>query len=333
MAAPDPAIETVQEKKDRWDKAQVILGPVSALITALAISALGLMVQSSLNSNQDKSSKANLYSQLMSSREESESSLRKDMFNSILTNILNGKSNSSLDEKILQLELLTYNFHESLDLMPLFEYLNRLNLEQTKDLQLRKDYQERLFKLGKVISSKQESTLEGVSQQNVFLYVDSSFMRKKNGSVYTDTLTATTQDNVEYWLIQDSTLAPNGKYEKFQQRIEITVLGYDVIQSSADINLRITTTYDDTTVAQKPEEDYRFTLNYFEFPMIDNTRLVENDMRIAVVLNCFDCQAANQPKQRPMYIEMTALYFPGSRAGIKDEPYFDDILAKLLSKQ
>ena len=67
---------------------------------------------------------ARLYSELTSRREESESALRKDMFTSIITSFL-GAGPQTLEQKLLNLELLIYNFHESLNLKPLFLHLER----------------------------------------------------------------------------------------------------------------------------------------------------------------------------------------------------------------
>ena len=67
---------------------------------------------------------ARLYSELISQREESESALRKDMFTSIINSFL-GAGPQTLDQKLLNLELLVYNFHESLNLKPLFLHIER----------------------------------------------------------------------------------------------------------------------------------------------------------------------------------------------------------------
>src|SRR5262249_47243747 len=126
----------------------------------------------------------NLYTELESQREASESGLRKDMFNSILGNILkNAKDAPSLDEKILQLELLTYNFHESLNLIPLCEYLDRLNDSITKNPVQRAQFHDRLVKMGKEVSSEELASLEEVSLHKKFVYID-TFIAIKNSNRY-----------------------------------------------------------------------------------------------------------------------------------------------------
>jgi hypothetical protein len=57
--------------------------------------------------------------------------------------------------------------------------------------------------------------------------------------------------------------------------------------------------------------------------MIDNTRL-PHDQRFAVVLNNFD--AANDSA------DITLAFFPGKYTGLREKPYYDEALAKLLAE-
>src|SRR5690349_7020559 len=149
-----------RKERDAWDKANIILGPVATLMTAVTIAMVSYMASDYLNRNQENEAKTRLYTELMSRREESESALRKDMFTSIINSILSGQS--TLDEKILQLELLAYNFHESLNLTPLFTYLDRRNNLDTKNPKLKTEYKKRLYKMSREVTNKQVASLEGV---------------------------------------------------------------------------------------------------------------------------------------------------------------------------
>src|SRR6202022_4972978 len=73
---------------------------------------------------QTSETNARLYSELTSRREESESALRKDMFTSIINSFLK-EGPATPEQKMLNLELLVYNFHESLNLKPLFLHIER----------------------------------------------------------------------------------------------------------------------------------------------------------------------------------------------------------------
>ena len=65
-----------------------------------------------------------LYSELMTRREEAEGTLRKEMFQSIIGSFFD-PSSTSLETKLLKMELLAQNFHEALDLTPLFQHILR----------------------------------------------------------------------------------------------------------------------------------------------------------------------------------------------------------------
>ena len=92
---------------------------------------LGYWFNSSLNERQQVESNIRLYAEMMGRREEADSNLRKDMFNSILTTFMAKdpsmrlSSEELIRQQILSLELLAYNFHESLDIGPLFKDVQR----------------------------------------------------------------------------------------------------------------------------------------------------------------------------------------------------------------
>lgn len=345
--ATHPKIEPGGSKKDRWEKADVILRPLGALITALTIAYIGWAAQNFLTKNQEKEAKARLFTELMTRREDSESALRKDMFNSILNNILNDKANSTLDEMILEIELLTYNFHESLNLMPLFEYLNRYNNERTSDPNLKKAYRARLIKMSKAIISKQLSSLEAGSQPVPFTYEDTLLNYKTRpeyarNSEYRERIDDLYEQNSDALNGSEKTctfLNPvfNGTtFDTLLHIIRIKILDYDTGDASARVQLTIQTSNPVSSAPPLPPRKTEFTVNYFEFPMIDNTRL-DNDKRLAVVLNDFTSKKydrkSGQPAGKRTRIELKVIYFPGSRASLKERPYFDEIVSKLLQNK
>jgi hypothetical protein len=344
--ATDQKIEHGKAKKDLWEKADIILRPFGALITALTIAFVSYAASDYLSKNQEKEARTKLYTELMTKREESESALRKDMFNSIMNNILKDKFSASLDEKILQLELLTYNFHESLNLMPLFEYLNRSNNEENRDPALRHAYKQRLIKMSKATIAKQISTLEAVSKPITLTYEDTLISYKNNIKYKTDNAFKARIDE----LYEENSTALNGTdpfctysdsvfngktYDSMQQVVRIKILDYDTNAASVKVRLIIQTLYPGKNAALEIPRQTEFMVNYFEFPMIDNTRL-KNDMRLAVVLNSFVSEDrfnnSGQPTGKSNRIELKVIYFPGSRSSLKEKPYFDDIVSKLLLK-
>ncbi len=80
----EPPHVHVPARRDSWDKLAVLVQPLGGLFTALAIGVLGFKSSEFLDRRQAAETNARLYSELMSRREESESALRKDMFQSII---------------------------------------------------------------------------------------------------------------------------------------------------------------------------------------------------------------------------------------------------------
>jgi len=304
MAAKETVNPQPGHKRDFWDKANIILGPIATLMTAVTIALVSYIASGYLNRNQENEAKTRLYTELMSRREESESALRKDMFTSIINSILAGKS--SIDEKILQLELLAYNFHESLNLTPLFTYLDRKNNAETKDYKERAEFKERLYRMSREVTNKQIASLEGVSTIEKFNYCYDTV----NCAGMSATFSCTFQDSLH-----------NGnQWDSLQHIVRLTILQIDTINRNLDVRLNIC-----TRLPGKEDKcaNPAFTIDFFEFPMIDNTRLI-NDKRCAVVMRDFD--TVNK------FIEIDLIFFPGSHSSLKERPYYDDIVAKLLPR-
>lgn len=114
--------------KDRWDKADVLF----KFLAAALIAAFGFFGNQYLQDKQKIDSDIKLYTEIMSNKERAENSLRKDMFGEMLQSFLKRKDAkdesqqttlSKIREMRLSLELLSRNFHESLDMKPLFNHL------------------------------------------------------------------------------------------------------------------------------------------------------------------------------------------------------------------
>lgn len=311
MDSEEPLVPK-KEKRDTWDKIEIILHPIGGLITALTIALVSYYGSAYLNNKQNNDSKIRLYTELMSSREQAESALRKDMFNSILGTIL--KDSHSLDENILQLELLAYNFHESLNLMPLFVYLDR-QIAAEKNIQLKEAYRNRLYKMAGDVISKQISSLEGAAiRETMFITFQGDSVKYKPG--LSQEFTMDWKDSKVFY----DTVKVRNTNNVYKRVVFLKASGYNVDEKRVNVRLDIETSLNNKFVNMVTQE---FTIDYFQFPMIDNTRL-SNDMRCAVVMRDFDF---------PNFIEVDILYFPGSHSSLKEKPYYDEVVKKLLMDQ
>jgi hypothetical protein len=284
--------------RDFWDKLAIILQPLGGLLTALSIALFGYFSSDFLNRRQAIETNTRLYSELMSRREESESSLRKDMFVSIITSFLR-PAGGDIAGDVLNLELLVYNFHESLNLKPLFLDLKRRILKQeaaATSAATRAEYAsfiERLERVARETARKQMIVLEGVGRK-----VDRTIDLTTDPEGTTLETASLTLDGIETSLTVD-VLSVDHKNREFGMSLTVETPDPELGRQTKTAN---------------------FTVSYFDFPMIDNTRL-DRGQRCAVVLNNFSEQSA----------DVTLVLFPGAYASLKEKPYYNEVLESVLS--
>jgi hypothetical protein len=281
------------KQKDGWDKFGVLLQPMGGLLTAIAVAYVGLTGSRVLEDRQSRDSNARLYSELMSRREEAESTLRKDVLGAILQEYLQA-SPSDLDAKVLQLELLSNNFHDSLDLRPLFHDLQR-KLLKSKGTD-REELLARIENLAREVASKQLFTLQGRGA-------------RFGGPVDLAALDAAGAGSVP--LTAEPQTMTIG-----QQSCDIAVLVRSVNRETRNLRVRLEASA--CTGADAQNLNTTFDVGFFDFPIIDNTRLA-NSWRCAVVLT-------NWVED---YAELTTICFPGEYASLKDRPYYEEVIQKL----
>lgn len=296
-----------KKEKDKWDKVDIILKPAVGFLATIAVSALGLLGSDYLKKKeksdmisrermQTMESNVRLYSELMSKREEAESALRKDMFNSIIGSFLRPES-ASFEEKVLNLELLAYNFHESLNLKPLFGYLKKkLTVYKGKD---KDEYALRLNKVAIEIAKKQMLALENAGDEFSRTVVFDRF-----------------HQNPEGFPLPVGTITIDGIERDFR----IVVLKVDA--GAKEIKIRLEVSAPNGPSGEIEVNVTEFWIGYFDFPMIDNIRL-SHDQRCALVLTNFEESSAN----------ITAVGFPGSYASLKEKPQYQEIIQNLLKSK
>ncbi|HEX5818986.1 MAG TPA: hypothetical protein VFY20_08910 [Gemmatimonadales bacterium] len=286
------------DHKDFWDKLQIVLQPLGGLLTAVAVAMLGFMGSSAIDRQQSNEAKLRLYSELMSRREESEATLRKEMFQSIIGSFFDNQQ-ATLDARLLKMELLAQNFHEALNLTPLFQHMRRDIERANVSGAERRSYEDRLVDLAREVTRKQLIVLEAGGQRSNYTVI------------FSDSL----MDGSKSETLEDAELTLDG----IQRRFRITVFKVDTVQRSARMGLEIETPLQ-TGVSQVSAGRYavEFDVGFFSTPMIDNTRL-SNDQRVAVVLT----------DMNPAGASLSLVYFPGSRASLREKPYYEEILKKL----
>jgi hypothetical protein len=293
-----------QKRRDVWDKLAVILQSGGGLLTAVTVAVLGFLgsnylkdreIADTASRERMQANEANIriYTELMSRREEAESALRKDMFVSMIQTFLKPGS-GSLDEKVLNLELLSYNFHESLNLKPLFVYIGKqIHASQGP---AKKEQLERLHRVATEIARKQMLVLEGAGAKFDRI-IDLDSLRKSPGGISVD----------------EASLTLDGITRDF------SLVAQEVDAQSGEIKMRLEVRTPKDTLGNVTTNTAEFWVGFFDFPMIDNTRL-DHDQRCAVVLNALEESSA----------DITVAFFPGSYASLKEKPYYQEVVQNLM---
>ena len=280
------------EPKDRWDKLSVVLHPVGGLLTAIAVAYVGMKGSRVLDQQQARVTNARLYSELMSRREEAESSLRKDMFVSIIQSFLQPRADD-IGSRVLNLELLAYNCHDTLNLKPLFLDLAR-TITVSKDPS-RDVYLQRVYRVGKEVAAKQLFALEGHGR---------SFRR----TIDLEELARQGRAGVE---LDGEPISIEGR----SCQVNLRALSVDPGQPAILVRLEVKA----PEGSNQPDTRAQFEVGWFDFPMIDNTRLA-NGLRCAVTLSNYAAGVA---------ADVTTVCFPGEYASLRDRPYYDEVIQKL----
>lgn len=298
-----------ETEKTGWDKASIVLQPVGGLFTALAVAFIGLQGSSYLERKQTHDAKLSLYTQLMSQRETSDTALRQEMFKSIVGTFLT-KSTAQLEQKLLSLELLAYNFHESLELSPLFKHVRR-EVEESSDKESQKTlYLSRLENVAREVAGKQIEILEasgtssttGIDLEDLKSHPEGKRAFEKCFPLHSEDISKQ---------LAASAASPGSKPVENTRCIWADVMEMDLKTKGLNIHLGSTTKEGESV-------DQLFWVDFYDLPMVDNTHL-SHDERIAVVLREFTGASA----------QLSFVYFPGSHAGLKDKPFYDDMLHQL----
>ena len=298
-----------ENEKDIWDKLKS-LGPI---LIPIVILILGLVADDNLQRQKELNARTRVYVELLSSREKADSDLRKDMFSSIIKTFLSAKD-TVLDvsaEELLHLELLAYNFHEAINISPLFSHLRRkLNAQEARlkqhnaqdsvTLSMLYECEDRLESIAREVVYKQATILAQIGEKwDAFVVFEDVFKIDEQETLRVD-------------------IAASVNVRSYRHEFHVSVVGVDTTSSALMINLEVIS--HDTTKNKEPELIYaEFPLDCFDFPLINNTRL-PGDGRCAVVLQNYDEGTA----------AISLLCFSGEYAAMTEKTYMRELVDKVL---
>jgi hypothetical protein len=283
-----------------WEKVGILL---SGIGTPMTVALLGLLVSSYLNRQQAEDTNTRAFAELISSREAADTNLRKEMFTTVLDKFFkSGSDASTVDDRILKLEILAYNFHESLDLAPMFQdVLRQIKIpDGTQQL-------DRLTKVAKDVVFKQVEALTTDIGLGRMETVDFERLARNPGG---------------YVIIDDNfRLRPSSletETDHLPRKFQVEVLSSDPARKELRVRMRVSRP-GQLTFEPSAEVDVWFTLGFFDFPSIDNTRLSHGE-RCAVVLEDMEEDHA----------QIELVFFPANRAGLKDSMYVEEFMREML---
>jgi hypothetical protein len=243
------------------------------------------------------------------------------MFNTIVSRFLSPEEGAAATEPdaaaiearyeldVLRLEMLAYNFHDSLDLAPLFKDVHRRLVQPgpAESAALSPDERqallERLEKVASEVIDKQISTLdEGTNVARESFGLE----RFEEEGQFIGKLISR---NLSFEHVSVA------RHKAFS----VDVISVDRANKEVEVRL---TVWDagasGSVVDPDPVADVTFNVGFFDFPLVDNTRLGSGE-RCALVLNGFGEYEA----------QLSLVFFPGSRASLKEKQFYDDIVQEL----
>ena len=282
------------QPRNTWTQPETIKWMLQILIIPATGWIVSQVAGHILAESQARESDRRVYADMVSRREQSESTLRKDMFQTILQPVLTQKKDE-VEQNVLRLEMLAYNFHDSLDVGPLFKDIYRQLSARSDEMaeRLRKRLEDSAREvIGKEIDSLREagSVLERTVYMNKIpaegvAVVDGEELKLRGPSA-----------QARLFRVEVLTFNPDRK--EFRVRMEV-----------------FTGNPPTPELKTKP-----FWVGPFDFPMIDNTRL-PGGQRVAIAL-AMPIDGSST--------EISVVYFPGSRASLKDRQYYEDMTEELL---
>jgi len=341
------------QKRDWID---ICLKATTPLLVGIALALVGLYGERTMTAISNKQESARLITELQIKREQDESALRKDIFAQALEAfLLKGRATAEGDlrelslremsKQLLRLELLALNFGDSLSLSPLFTELRRdLNHAQPRDDEKRgfEERQEmllrRLNSLAKRVASAQLSSLLQRGQEksvriplnvyaeqlseglpcSVLLFKDQEYSwpqdlvlpqlgipseEYKNKGIADPALQAIYKDSFS----QTARI----EFQGVERFLEVYVKEVDHCNNSMTVQILV-----HRKDSGDPEVDPNFRLDFFNFPIVDNTRL-QNNHRLAIVIEEFDL--GEEP-----HIKLSAVVFPSEYASLRDRPGMEE---------
>jgi hypothetical protein len=280
--------------RPNWLNSESTKWVLTVLGIPLALAYLSHRYEQTTAKNQAADARLRLYTELLTSREQADSGLRKDMFGKVLDTFMT-KRDGDIDQQLVELELLAANFQDSLNLSPLFRQIRRKIENQPQNE--KRAFTERLESVASDVKDRQIEALELVGA-------------KMDGTVNFAQLEAGTSaavvDKELSFSDPGGTDTPGGGPGIHKRHFHVEALEWD-----KQLHRLLVQVHDGS-------KQWVIAVDPFDFPLVDYTR-ISNTERFTVAMTSYSDE----------YAQLKFLYFPSSRSGVSDKPYIDQVLASL----
>jgi hypothetical protein len=297
-----------------WLSFETLKWLLTTLAIPLSLGVVSYQYQSAQTERQVTDARLRLYTELLSKREEADTGVRKGIFDRVLETYLKPET-QDLESKIVALELLAVNFNDSLDLSPLFWQISR-EIQQPEQKGKRPFLTTQLDRITNDVKDRQIEVLESVGASTD---VEINLDRLQNDSgkaidtdlSFLDTDPAAPKDQklTRHFTVEVAEYEPAGR------RVWVFVTHR---ARPLDECGRKTWRIFSVSCVEGKEILSGFWVDVFDFPLTNFTRTSKSE-RFTVVLRRYKPPTAN----------LTIIYFPSSRSGVKDKPFIDEVISNL----
>jgi len=352
--------EEARTTKDRWDKWESFAKTLAGVCAAAGALAIPWFI----NQYTEENRKSQVYVQMMTEREKSDTSIRENMFKALLDGYLQTLKEDvkkedleSFRKRIVFLELLAVNFQEFINAKPLFEEVYEKLVKHrgaVKDEQTRNAWMElekKITGVAKETASRQTTTLNTIGYSVVFamrkgevgcirLYekADIKDLRKRDGATRFKTFEdgECLPDREKEAEAKAGTNTPTSQNQNGQR--PLATKGYHQQQSielrvtelrDASVALQVTVYADffdrNTYVGSEPGRGFPVNVSYFDLPYMDNIKLADGTRFALVLKGIYKGPGGKESAEA----DIEAIRFRSDFMSLRDRPLFEEMLKKL----
>ncbi len=254
-----------------------------------------------------------LYTELLQRRESADTEARRDVFNKLMDKYLN-PADTDLDGKAVLLEVLALNFHESLNLSPLFWQLDRKIHRAKLEAKTRDELLSGLERVALEVKNRQVAFLapNDLPQPHAVELANVPVLGLKGTCEAPSSQGSGTVQHAVVVNVESSYQDAQAKADNHKRGFSIDVICRDPLER----RLRVQVTDKQSRRVWDP-----FWLDLYDFPLVNFTRLSGAE-RFSIVLDAYDAKNG--------FAQLRLVYFPNMRGGAKDKAYITDLMSRLL---